>query len=81
VYQMTDLLAMSPPDFEGPNFNLGVLGTRAENQQNPWQPLTSPTSEPNKGKEEKSRAEKMQELVEIVGTMLQAGTWDQSQFP
>lgn len=80
VYDVTDLLAV-PPDFPGPSMNLQTGLNQKQTGFDPWNPVTPPGPEKQPTGAEKTRAELMQNLVDIVGGMLQAGTWDNSNFP
>ena len=80
VYEVTDLLA-APPDFAGPTVQLWLGQNQNQQPRNPFWPVTQTDPGREGPTKEKTRAEQMQELVDIVGGMLKAGTWDTSEFP
>ena len=76
VHDATELLAVVP-DFPGPEINLN----QSSNNSRPdvWPPVTqqpAPTRNP-----EKSRAELMQDLAQIVQQLIGSQTWDTGTFP
>lgn len=76
VYDVMHLLA-PPPDFEGPGISMSLSRSdRQPDNQPVW-----PVPEPTKVESGKSRQELMEELVEIVGDLLKADTWEASSFP
>lgn len=74
VYDVRSLLAQ-PPDFEGPEIDLGEIGrsdTTDEDGGGGWPGESEPREDEEKAK---TRAEMMDELVQLIRAVIEPGTW------
>lgn len=79
VVDVSDLLAV-PPDFDGPTIELQSISGRRGGQGTGEGGLDifNPGKDEPKKEVEKSREELLQELVEIIKGVVEAGTWDET---
>ncbi|HUW56398.1 MAG TPA: STN domain-containing protein [Planctomycetota bacterium] len=81
VYDVADLLAM-PPNFQGPNIELqsitggrGGSGTGTNTGSiSPW----GETEDNPEADEHKTREELLQELVDLIRSVIEPGSWDET---
>jgi len=72
VYDVRHLLHR-PPDFEGPEIELGSLARSGSEDDQPTWP--EPEDDPEK-EQEKTREELMDELVQLIREVIAPGSWD-----
>ena len=77
VYDVSDLLAV-PPNFVGPTIELQSIGGNRGGQGTSYPPtiIGEPADGP-KDDSQKSREELLQELVDLIKQVIEAGTWEE----